>query len=168
MALGLCVAAARGGAALGKIEAERGAALYLALKDNVRRLQKRMRKVLGGRKAPASFDITTEFPRIGEGFEEALQEWRGAHPDARLVVVDTLAKIRPATKAGNSVYSEDYAALETLLPIAARHNVAILVVHHLRKMSADDPLDEISGSTGLTGGVDGILVLKRDRGAADA
>jgi len=46
--------------------------------------------------------------------------------------------------------------------------VAILVVHHLRKMSADDPLDEISGSTGLTGGVDGILVLKCDRGAADA
>jgi hypothetical protein len=43
-----------------------------------------------------------------------------------------------------------------------------LVVHHLRKLGADDPMDEISGSTGLSGGVDGVLLLKRDRGRADA
>src|ERR671920_1005594 len=39
---------------------------------------------------------------------------------------------------------------------------------HLRKLGAADPLDEISGSTGLSGGADGVLVLKRDRGRADA
>ena len=54
------------------------------------------------------------------------------------------------------------------MPLAAEHEVAIVVVHHTRKMAAADPLDEISGSTGLTGGVDGVLVLKRDRGKADA
>ena len=89
------------------------------------------------------------------------------HPDARLVVVDTLAKVRPRQR-GQHLYSEDYAALERLLPLAADHGVSILVVHHLRKMDADDPLDTISGSTGLSGGVDGTLILKRERGKADA
>jgi len=81
--------------------------------------------------------------------------------------VDTLAKIRQRTR-GQNVYQEDYAALEELLPLPAEHEVAIVVVHHTRKMAAADPLDEISGSTGLTGGVDGVLVLKRDRDKADA
>src|SRR5215203_5924415 len=74
----------------------------------------------------------------------------------------------PSAHEGQNVYQEDYAALEELLPLAAEHEVAIVVVHHTRKMAAADPLDEISGSTGLTGGVDGVLVLKRDRGKADA
>jgi len=78
-----------------------------------------------------------------------------------------LAKVRPKIR-GQNVYAEDYAALEKLLPLAAEYGVAIVVVHHLRKTGAADPLDEISGSTGLSGGVDGALILKRDRGRADA
>jgi 3'-5' exonuclease len=83
------------------------------------------------------------------------------------VIVATLEKIRPKGP-GRNVYREDYEAVEPLLTLAARYNVAVLVVHHLRKGSADDPLDEVSGSHGLTGGVDGVLVLKRERGRADA
>jgi hypothetical protein len=112
-------------------------------------------------------EIATAWPKLDEGGVEALGAWLGEHPEARLVAVDTLAKIRPRTR-GQNVYQEDYAALEELLPLAAEHEVAIVVVHHTRKMAAADPLDEISGSTGLTGGVDGVLVLKRDRGKADA
>ena len=167
MAYGLAVAVATGGVALGNKQVERGEALYLALEDNPRRLRKRLRKVLRGEPAPEGLDIWTRLPRLDEGGVEAIEGWLVEHPDARLVVVDTLAKVRPRQR-GQHLYSEDYAALERLLPLAADHGVSILVVHHLRKMDADDPLDTISGSTGLSGGVDGALILKRERGKADA
>ena len=166
LALGLCVAVAAGGVALGTRQVEQGDVLYLALEDNRRRLQKRLGKMLCG-PAPEGLEIATSWPKLDEGGVEALGAWLGEHPEARLVAVDTLAKIRPRTR-GQNVYQDDYAALEELLPLAAEHEVAIVVVHHTRKMAAADPLDEISGSTGLTGGVDGVLVLKRDRGKADA
>jgi hypothetical protein len=86
------------------------------------------------------------------------------------VVVDILKRVRPlANSARNrSVYDADYEALQSLQSLASEYGVAILVVHHTRKLAALDPVDEVSGSTGLSGGADGILVLKRDRGRADA
>ncbi len=166
-ALGLCVATATGGYALGTKQVEKGDALYLALEDNQRRMQKRLRKVLDGAAAPDSLHVALEWPRLDQGGIDELRAWLNDHPAARLVVIDTLAKARPEAR-GQNVYADDYAALEKLLPLAAEYGVAILVVHHLRKMGAADPLDEISGSTGLSGGVDGFLILKRDRGRHDA
>jgi len=168
LTLGLGVATATGGVALGTRRVEQGECLYLALEDNRRRLQKRLDKLLAGGLAPEGLHIALEWPRLDEGGTEALDKWLEAHPDARLVVVDTLKKVRPRTSGNRGVYDVDYEALEPLLPLAAAHNVAIVVVHHTRKLAAADPLDEISGSTGLSGGVDGALVLKRDRGRADA
>jgi hypothetical protein len=166
-ALGLCIAISTGGVAFGKIPVERGEALYLALEDNKRRIQKRLRAMLPSGADLSGFHLALDSPRLDEGGVEALAEKLVAHPDLRLVVVDTLAKVRPRAP-GRNVYLEDYAALEGLLPLAAEHRVAIVVIHHLRKMAAADPLDEISGSTGLSGGVDGVMLLKRDRGRADA
>ncbi len=168
LAYGLGVAVASGGVALGSKPVERGEVLYLALEDNRRRLQKRLKKLLNGGTAPAGLHIATDWPRMDEGGAEALEEWLGEHPDARLVVVDILKKVRPRVSAQRSVYEGDYEALEAMQKTAGEYGIGILVVHHLRKMGASDPLDEISGSTGLSGGADGILVLKRDRGRADA
>jgi hypothetical protein len=86
------------------------------------------------------------------------------------VVVDFLKRVRPLARSAKnrSVYDADYEALESLQSLASEYGVAILVVHHTRKLAAVDPVDEVSGSTGLSGGADGILVLKRDRGRADA
>lgn len=156
LALGLAVAVAAGGRALGKVPVDEGPALYLALEDNRRRLQSRMKKLLAEGEAPAGLALATEWPRLGEGGLENLEAWLEENPAARLIVVDTLKKIRPAAGTGNrSLYDVDYEALEPLIPLAGKHNVAVLVVHHLRKMLAADPLDELSGSTGLSGGVDG-------------
>lgn len=168
LGLGMCIAVAAGGCALGKIPVEKGEALYLALEDNERRLQRRLKKVLAGGVCPAGLAYATEWPRINEGGLEALDAWLTKHPDARIVVIDTLKKFRPQSAGNRSLYDVDYEALEPLLPLAAKHEVAILVVHHLRKMDAGDPLDMVSGSTGLTGGVDGTLILKRERGKQDA
>jgi len=168
LALGTCIAVASGGAALGKIRVERGGVIYLALEDNNRRLQKRLAKILGGRDAPGGLDLCTEWPRLDQGGVEALRGYAAQRPELRLIVIDTLKKIRSREAGSRGVYDLDYEALEPLLPLAAEFGVAIMVIHHLRKMEAGDPLDMVSGSTGLTGGVDGALVLKRDRGKQDA
>jgi hypothetical protein len=168
LGLGTSISVASGGAALGKIPVERGGALYLALEDNNRRLQKRLRKVLDGRAAPEGLELCTEWPQLDQGGLEALRQYASEHPQLRLIVIDTLKKIRPRESGSRGVYDLDYEALEPLLPLAAEFSVAILVIHHLRKMEAGDPLDMVSGSTGLTGGVDGAIVLKRDRGKQDA
>src|SRR5215211_3084300 len=168
LGLGLSVSVSAGGRALGKIPTERGVALYLGLEDNKRRLQRRLKKILNGRSAPDGLEVYWEWPQLDHGGVEALDSWLQAHPETRLVVLDTLKKIRPRDGQSRSVYDLDYEALEPLVGLAAAHGVAILVVHHLRKLEAGDPLDMISGSTGLTGGVDGAMVLKRDRDKQDA
>ena len=152
LAMGLCVAVASGGVAFGNVRVEKGSALYLALEDNERRLQFRLKKILARTEVPDGLHYSVECPRLDEGGVEAVEGWLRSRPDARLVVIDTLAKIRPRQRRGANAYQEDYEALEALLPLAARHNVAVLVVHHLRKMAASDPLDEVNSSIGLTGG----------------
>jgi len=88
--------------------------------------------------------------------------------DCRLVVIDTLARFKPRATGRRTQYDEERDAVDPLAPIAAEHNVAIVLVHHVREAESDDPLDMIHGSAGLTGGVDGALVLKWKRGQADA
>jgi hypothetical protein len=118
--------------------------------------------------APESFEFATEWPRVGEGCEERLRVWLESRPRARLVVIDTLKKIRPKADVRKGVYDADYEALEPLLPLAAEFGVAVVVVHHTRKTPGADPLEEVSGSYRLSGGVDGVLVMKRERGSRDA
>ena len=117
---------------------------------------------------PEGLEFATEWPRVGEGCEERLRAWLESHPEARLVVVDTLKKVRPQTDVRKGVYDADYEALEPLLPLAAEFGVAVVVVHHTRKTPGADPLEEVSGSYGLSGGVDGVLVMKRERGSREA
>jgi hypothetical protein len=168
MGLGLGIAIATGGVALGTRQVEQGEVLYLALEDNRRRIQNRLNKLLSGRPAPANLHITTEWPRLDEGGAELLDDWVAVHPNARLVIGDTMARLKPHASGRRTQYDEDRDAVDPLGPIAAEHGVAILLVHHLREAESDDPLDMIHGSAGLTGGVDGALVLKRKRGQADA
>jgi len=165
--LGIALGVASGGRVLGERAAAQGDVLYLALEDNERRLQSRLRK-LSGDTAPEGLGFATRWPRLGDGGLEQIEAWLWSHPNARLVVIDTLARIRPRNGGNGNVYAEDYGAVEPLAELAAKNNVSIVIVHHLRKMAASDPLDQISGSLGLAGGVDGALVLKRERGRADA
>jgi hypothetical protein len=167
-ALGLCVAVATGGVALGEIRVQGGDALYLALEDNPRRVHKRLKKLLAGDAPPARLHVAFDWPRAGDGGAEALQAWLEQHPDCRLVVIDTLARFKPRVTGRRTQYDEDRDAVDPLVPVAAEHGVALVLIHHLREMESEDPLDMIQGSAGLTGGVDGALVLKRRRGKADA
>ena len=169
-ALGLALSVASGGHALGKVPVERGDVLYLALEDSPRRLQSRIRSLLGpGESVPEGLHFETEWPRLTEGGIEAINKWLWEHPDCRLVVVDVFAKVRPANGSDRSDrYLADYGAVAPLNALAQEHGVAFLVLHHTRKAQADDFLDSVSGTQGLAGAADAVLVMRRSRGRADA
>lgn len=165
LSLGAAVAVATGGMALGSIPVERGDVLLLALEDTQRRMNSRLRKLLQTGKTDLSrLDIATEWSRSDAGGADQLQEWLGRHPQARLVIVDTLEKWRPVRRQNAGAYETDYAALRHLTEITTMHDVAIIVIHHTRKGSEGDAYESVSGSLGLTGAADGALVLRRQRG----
>src|SRR5258707_11252242 len=119
--------------------------------------------------APEGLYMSLTCPRIDKGGAEWLEEQVKEHPNIRLIIVDTWAKISPRiTSKQQSLYETQYDALVPLKAISDKYSIAIMAVHHNRKMGADDVVDEISGSTGLTGSVDGFWILKRERGQTDA
>ena len=162
------LAVAEGGDALGYWQVQQGEVLYLALEDGDRRMQERIRKLLGDEPWPDTFHYATEWPRLDQGGKEKLAEFLESHPQTRLVVIDTYEKVRPTPAKNKGVYSTDYDAGALLKPLAETHNVAILLNHHVRKTPDDDPVAEVSGSFGFTGALDTILVLRRGRGQAQA
>lgn len=167
LCLGLAVSITSGGRALGKISVDRGPVLYAALEDTPRRLQNRLGIVLQGADVPPDLHITTALPR-GAEMVELVSEWLDTHPTARLVIIDVLRKVTPRSDGRNS-YEADYDAMGSLKALADRHCVAILAVHHTRKMLDEgDVFNEVSGSTGLTGAADAILIAKRARNTAEA
>jgi hypothetical protein len=160
---GLAVAA--GDTCLGGILCEQGSVLFLALEDNRRRLQRRIDKVVSpfGGEWPEAFHYATEWPRADEGGIEQIANWVERTPDARLIVVDVLAMFRPARGQQQSLYEADYAAVSGLQGLASKYGVAVVIVHHVRKSPAEtDPFEKVSGTMGLTGAADTVLVLDRD------
>jgi len=164
LAMQMVLAVATGGEVLGQ-KVQFGDALYLALEDNERRLQDRLR-LLGADTAVriGHAQFATEWPLSNEGGTDAIDAWLTEHPDARLVVVDVLERFRPRRKAKGNMYGEDYAAITALKQLSDKHRVAILVIHHTRKGASDDPFATVSGSQALTGGADGTLILEKGRG----
>jgi hypothetical protein len=138
-----------------------GDVLYLALEDNHRRLQKRSTKLRGALKGkwPARLTLMTQWRRLDKGGLEDIISWCDSVAKPRLVVIDTLQKVKPIKP--NAGYAEDYDALQALQQFAGERGIAILILHHQRKMEAEDPLDTVSGTLGLAGSADTILVLDR-------
>ncbi len=170
LALAMALAVAAGGVALGSYPVSQGEVLYLALEDNERRLQTRAQQLLATMTmVPNSIAFELRWPRLDQGGLMHLEEYLKAHPHVRLVVIDTWARVSPkAQHRQRSQYEDEYEALTPLKYLADTYRVSILAIHHLRKMRGDDVLDEITGSIGLTGAVDGALILKRERGQHEA
>jgi hypothetical protein len=165
--LDACLAVASGGFALGCIAT--GSArpvLYLALEDSDRRMQDRCRQLLvAGEPIPERFEYLTRVASPGE-VTPTVAAWLGQHPGEQpFVVIDTLGKAMPLTLQGETVYQRDYRVMGELKQLCdAEPGAGIIVNHHDRKASADDFVDFVSGTNGLAGGADTIMVLSRDRG----
>ncbi len=162
------LAAATGGQALGKIRVgpERDV-LYLALEDGDRRLQDRCRQLLADREPiPDRLRYILAVPP-GEVLA-VIRHALGRHPDTRLIVVDTLGRIMPLPLQGETTYQRDYRVAVALKRIADEQpGLTIVVIHHTRKAFADDFIDSISGTHGLAGAADTIIMLARSRGKGE-
>ena len=148
-----------------------GDVLYLALEDSDRRMRQRIARLLPDLEGawPERFHYATWWHRIDKGGLEALQLWLHEHGEAALVIIDTLAKVRPRRRPSEQIYDTDYAVGEAVKQTSARFpGVTFIAVTHTRKQDAADALDTISGSTGLTGSFDGAIVLQRERGKDEA
>ena len=169
MMLALCLAVASGGRFLGYTTNQCGC-LYLALEDSQRRLKTRMDKLLAGKAAPAGFHFATMADTIDNGLFDELANFLKVHPDTGLIVIDTLQRVRGAAHGKEGAYAADYREVGALKAFADSHNVALLLVHHLRKMKDDgDPFNMISGTNGIMGASDATMVLtKEKRGDSNA
>jgi hypothetical protein len=159
------MAVAEGDVALGEFPVEDGDVLYLALEDNKRRLQERLRKMAPEGEWPARLFLETQWPRSEDGGMEALAAFIGQHPYLRIVIIDTLVRFKtPAKGRRGNAYEEDADWAIPLQRLALDHKIAIIVVTHLNKSLHDDWVDKISGSIGMPGVSDTLMLLDRQRG----
>lgn len=138
----------------------KGSVLYLALEDTEDRLQKRLLKVSDGITGNISFATQAEI--LGSGLEQQIHNHLRDHTDTKLIIIDTLAKVRE-TQHGNAAYQQDYATISALKQLADKHSLTILVVHHTRKQESDDIFLSVSGTNGILGSADGALILNRPK-----
>ena len=142
-------------------EVKQSTVLYLALEDDHRRLQKRMCRMFGvDGTANLHFAITSK--KLGEGLEDQLEEFIDKHPNTRIIIIDTLQKVR---QGGNDTYSyaNDYECVGALKKFADQKEICLLIVHHTRKQQASDKFDMISGTTGILGCADGAFILQKEK-----
>jgi hypothetical protein len=141
-----------------------GDVAYPALEDNMRRLQRRLRKYFGDQREtwPKRLTFFTTWRRLDQGGIEDLREWCKSVKKPTLIAIDTLKKVRKPKGRNQSDYDADYEACEGLMELPKEFpGLSIIVAHHDRKMDADDVFDTVSGTLGLTGGVDTIAIIKR-------
>ena len=165
--LELCLAVAGGRPFLG-YPTNRTGCLYLALEDSQRRLRDRMDRLLRGAPAPEGFYSATAALTTDTGLLDQLERFLAEHPETGLVVVDTLQKVRGSSFGRDGSYATDYRELGVLKAFADRHRLALVLVHHLRKMGDElDPFNRLSGTAAIAGAADAMIVLSKDRRSDD-
>lgn len=162
LALGVALGLSGGGMVLGHLPVGKPRpVLYLALEDGPRRLQDRL-KHLGGYDAThrLEFIVNMGGDSVVQTIREYMAKYDGLDP---VVILDTLGKVMPANNNG-SQYQHDYQMLSALKATCdAVPGSSLLIVHHTRKHEASDFLDAVSGTQGIAGAADTVLLLSRER-----
>lgn len=165
LAIDWALAVACGGTAMGAVDCEQGNVLYIDLENGHRRIQRRIETLFSDmRHRPdlSHLEWANDAPDLNKGFLAALDEWASSVANPRLVVIDVLQRIKPAGKVSRNAYENDYETMEGLQRWATEKRIAVVVLHHTRKGGADDPLEALSGSNGLSACADTTLLLDRD------
>lgn len=138
--------------------------LYLALEDRYDRLKDRMLKITQGEPFPAQLEIAINAPSLGEGFVEYVEEFLNDHPETKLIIIDTFVKIRGIPNGKESAYAIDSREAGILKKFADQHNIAVVLVTHTRKsMDSTDPFVNITGTFGVAGVADDMIVLTKEK-----
>lgn len=165
LSLDICQSVATGGS-LWDFQADQGDVLYLALEDNYSRLQNRLKQMEAEKLDISRLHMATASFGIQDGLLEQIHNFVAANPGTNLVAIDTLEHIRNGEQTSN-LYACDYRDMNRLREITNKHRLTLLLIHHTRKMYDPDPLNTISGSTGLIGAVDGVFVLEKAKRTGD-
>lgn len=160
LALWICLQVAKGENVWG-FETLKSEVLYLCLEDSFARIQSRLFEITD--EAPPTLHFAIMSATIGNGLEHQIESFITECPDSGLIVIDTLQKVRKTVSANVNSYATDYDDINALKQIADHHHLAILLVHHLRKTSDADPLNMISGTSGIAGGADTNFILQKDK-----
>jgi RecA-family ATPase len=166
LAIDLSIAVAIGGVAMGSILCLQGDVLYIDMENGPRRIQSRINTLFPNeRDRPdlSRLEWVTDAPQLDDGFVAELERWRLSVKEPRLVIIDVLQRIKPAGSMARNAYENDYSAWAPLQQWATEHGVAVVGLHHTRKGGADDPLEALSGSNGLSACADTTLILDRDQ-----
>jgi len=139
----------------------KGTVLYLALEDDYARLQRRLSAMFGVECADNLF-FATQAKTLNEGLDGELEGFFKTHKDARLIIIDTLQKVREVGGDRYS-YSSDYEIVTKLKTFSDKYGVCLLVVHHTRKLESEDSFDMISGTNGLLGAADGAFIMHKKK-----
>ena len=139
----------------------KGTVLYLALEDDYARLQRRLSKMFG-MEGSSNLHFATQSKALNQGLEEQLHKFVKEHEDARLIIIDTLQKVREAS--GDKLsYGNDYEIVTKLKRFSDQYGICLLVVHHTRKMESSDSFDMISGTNGLLDAADGAFIMQKEK-----
>lgn len=141
--------------------ARQGDVRYLALEDDEKRLQDRMYRMFGVN-GTDKLRFATAAKQVGNGLDEQLEFALHKYLGTKLIIIDTLQKVREATS-DNYSYTSDYQVIGALKNFADKHSIFILIVHHTRKQPAGDTFEKISGTTGLLGCADGSFLLEKEK-----
>lgn len=142
-------------------DVHQGTVLYLALEDDYQRLQERMSRMFGV-EGTDSLHFAVYAKQLGAGLDEQLKKFIKDHPDTRLIIIDTLQKIREVST-DNYSYANDYEIVGRMKQFADKNGVCLLLVHHTRKQQAGDRFEMISGTTGLLGCADGAFLMQKEK-----
>ena len=140
-----------------------GDVLYLCLEDTFCRIQDRLFRLTDEASGRLHFAVAS--CKLSDGLIVQLEDYLKEYPDSRLIVIDTLQKIRTASK--DNAYASDYGDISLIKDFADRHSLAVIVVHHIRKQNDSDVFNKVSGTTGLTGSADATFVLEKEKRASD-
>ena len=163
LALDMALSIAKGEKLLGR-ETKRGTTLYLCLEDSYTRIQNRLFELTSEPNENLHFAIMAG--TLGGVLEKQIETFKSQHSDLKIIIIDTLQKIRSGD---DTSYASDYKELSVLKNLADKLRIAILLVHHTRKCRDNDPFNMISGTTGINGCVDGSMVMiEKQRGSGEA
>ena len=160
--LKLCLCVSQG-LPLWDMQTKAGDVLYLCLEDTFFRIQDRLFRLTDEANRKLHFAVAS--CKLSDGLMVQLEDYLKVYPDSRLIVIDTLQKIRTASK--DNAYANDYGDISLIKDFADRHSLAVVVVHHIRKQNDSDVFNKVSGTTGLTGSADATFVLEKETRASD-
>lgn len=146
------------GESLWSFAAQKCGVLYLCLEDSYQRIRCRLLDLTED--APDTLYFSVMSAQLHNGLEQQIEQFLSEHPNTGLVVIDTLQRVRGSGDNGNP-YANDYRDIGTLKALADKHRIAILLIHHVRKLRSDDPMDMISGTNGISGATDTNFVLMK-------